>query len=140
LPVPAGPARPLQLVHVADLADALVCAAAAPDARGIFHVAEPTAYSWEHVARLIADAVGVRARVVRLPAAVIRWAAAVSETVGRATGRPSIFNRDKAHELLAPGWLCETENAARVLGFRTRIGLDRGLRETAQWYRNEGWL
>ena len=140
VPVPVGPARPLQLVHVEDLADAVVRAAVTPEATGVFHVAEPDAYAWEHVARLVADAVGVRARVVRVPPALIRFAAAASETMARATGRPSIFNRDKARELLAPGWLCETERAREVLGFTARIPLERGLRETAQWYRNEGWL
>jgi nucleoside-diphosphate-sugar epimerase len=140
LPVPTGPARPLQLVHVEDLADAVVIAAAGPAAGGIFHVAERTAYPWAVVGRLVADAMGSRARVVRVPEPMILWAARASETIGRVTGRASIFNRDKARELLAPGWLCDTESARRTLGFEARIPLAEGLRTTAEWYRTEGWL
>jgi nucleoside-diphosphate-sugar epimerase len=140
LPVPTGPHRPLQLIHVEDLAEAVLRAATASDAGGVVHVAEPLAYPWETVGRMVADAVGKRARVVRVPAGLIAMAAAISESVARMSGGATIFNRDKARELLAPGWLCETDTAREKLGFETRIPLARGLNETAQWYRNEGWL
>jgi nucleoside-diphosphate-sugar epimerase len=55
-------------------------------------------------------------------------------------GGSTIFNRDKARELLAPGWLTETESARRVLGFETSIGLPEGLAATAAWYREHGWI
>lgn len=140
LPVPTGPARPLQLIHVEDLAEALVLAATAEKAQGIVHVAEDRVYPWEDVARMVARAVGRKARVVRLPAALIRAAAGLNQLAHAAVGRSTIFNADKAREMLAPGWLCETETAARVLGFHARVPLEQGLRDTAQWYRDHGWL
>ncbi len=140
LPLPAGAQRRLQLIHVRDLADALVRAAMTPDASGVLHVAEPTAYPWETVAAMIADAVGTRARILRVPAGVIAAAAAVSEGVARLVGQATIFNRDKARELLAPGWLCETDRAREILGFSAATPLADGLRQTARWYRDEGWL
>jgi nucleoside-diphosphate-sugar epimerase len=140
LPVPMGPPRPLQLIHVTDLADAVVKAATVPGARGTVHVAERAAYAWEDVARKVAEAVGGRARVVRIPEGAVRLAAGVSETLSRWAGASTIFNRDKARELLAPGWLCETEAARELLGFEAAIPLTEGLRSTAQWYREEGWL
>jgi nucleoside-diphosphate-sugar epimerase len=140
IPVPTGPARPLQLIHVQDLAEALVLAATAKKAEGIFHVAEDKAYLWEHVARMVAAAVGRDARLVRVPARMIRAAARVTELANAVIGRSTIFNTDKAKELLAPGWLCETETAARLLGFHARIPLEDGLRDTARWYREHGWL
>ncbi|MGH7462605.1 MAG: NAD-dependent epimerase/dehydratase family protein, partial [Longimicrobiales bacterium] len=140
LPVPAGPARRLQLVHAADLARAVVMAATVPGARGVYHIADPRAYEWREVCAMVAQAVGRRARLIRVPAFLISLAGAVSEGAGRLLGRPAIFSRDKARELLAPGWLCETEGARRELGFETAIPLGRGLLETAHWYRAHGWL
>ena len=140
LPVPSGPDRPLQLVHVQDLAHAVASAVSSPAAGGTHHVADAVAYPWIDVGRLVAQAVGARARVIRVPAHVIVWSARASQAVGRLRGRPSIFDADKARELLAPGWLCDTESARRSLGFEASIPLADGLRATAQWYRNEGWL
>jgi nucleoside-diphosphate-sugar epimerase len=140
LPVPSGPARPLQLVHAADLARAVVLAATVPGARGVYHIADSRAYLWRDVCLMVASAVGRRARLIQVPAFLISLGGTLSEAAGRVVGRPSIFSRDKARELLAPGWLCETEGARRELGFETAIPLDRGLLETAQWYRAHGWL
>lgn len=140
LPVPSGAARPLQLIHVADLAAALAQAIQVPGDGGLYHVAEARHYTWPEVAQLVADAVGRRARFVRVPAGLVVAAATISEWTGRLTGQSTIFSRDKARELLAPGWLCETAMAREDLGFTARIPLAQGLAETAHWYSDNGWL
>jgi 2-alkyl-3-oxoalkanoate reductase len=140
IPVPTGPDRPLQMVHVTDLALALVRAVSAARASGVYHIAERRMYTWEEVGRLVGEAVGRRVRVVKVPAGLISGLAAVSEWAAGAAGSSSIFNRDKAREMLAPGWLCDTEAAKADLGYEAEIGLAEGLRETARWYRDHGWL
>lgn len=140
LPVPAGPERRLQMVHARDVAEALAHAAAAPDTRGIYHVAEPRAYTWTEIVELIARAVGRRGWPVRIPRPVVRLAGAASEWGAALVGRTTIFNRDKVKELLAPGWLCDTEPLRRDAGFEAKIALPEGLEETAAWYRANGWL
>ena len=139
LPV-VGPAdRRVQLIHVTDLAGALVGAAEARGATGVYHVAEPRWYTWGEVLAVMAEAVGRRGIRVPVPGALVRAAAAVTEGVSRVTGRPVIFDRDKARELLAE-WLCNTEKARRELGFEASVPLADGLDETAAWYRENGWL
>ena len=140
LPELGSRTRRLQMVHVSDLAEAIVSAIEATGASGVFHVAEPTAYTWDDVLGMMAEAVGVSGRRIPVPAGVVRVAAAVTELAARVVRRPVIFDRDKAREILAAGWLCETERARRELGFEARIPLGRGLRETAEWYRAYGWL
>ena len=139
LPLPAGPERLLQLVHARDLAEALVLAVGVPPA-GVVHVADPQAWTWEQVLRMVADAVGVPGRIVRVPQQAVHWGAAFAEWLSNVMGRSSLLNRDKARELLAPGWLCETGTARAALGFEARTPLREGLRETAMWYRDNKWL
>lgn len=140
LPVPTGGDRPLQMIHAADLARAVALAATGTRVQGVYHTAEARAYLWSDVARMVAEAVGRKARILRVPAGLIMAAGAMSELVARVIGRPSIFSRDKARELLAPGWLCETEAARLELGFEAAIPLATGLADTAAWYREHGWL
>jgi nucleoside-diphosphate-sugar epimerase len=139
LPVPRGPERFLQFIHVNDLIDALLLAATA-DATGVYHVAESRPYAWSEIAVWLAQAVGRRVRAIRIPPWVVHAAAMLSECGAAAIGRATIFNREKAREMLAPGWLCETESAKRDLGFEGRIPLPVGLNGTAAWYRERGWL
>ncbi|MBW3553756.1 MAG: NAD-dependent epimerase/dehydratase family protein [Gemmatimonadetes bacterium] len=139
LPLVGAPDRRLQLVHVRDLAESLLTAAAS-EATGIFHIAEPRAYRWAEVVDLLGKAVDQRGVRVPVPAMIVRGAAALSEKVARLRGEPVIFDRDKAREILAAGWLCETDRARRDLGFEARVSLEQGLRETTAWYRAYGWL
>jgi nucleoside-diphosphate-sugar epimerase len=139
LPLPAGPERALQLIHAEDLAEALLLAVRS-DATGIVHAADPSAYTWREVAGLVAAAVGRQARIVPVPAALVSLAGGASEALARIRGGSTVFNREKARELLAPGWLCETDSARAKLGFVARTPLARGLVDTALWYRENGWL
>lgn len=140
LAIPTGGDRMLQLVHVHDLVDALIRAATLAGAAGIYHIAEARSYTWGDVVSWIAKAVGKRVRTVRVPHWLVRTAASVSEFGAATVGRETIFNRDKARELLAPGWLCETAAAQEGLCFEARIALPEGLSSTAAWYRQQGWL
>jgi nucleoside-diphosphate-sugar epimerase len=140
LPVPTGPQRHLQLIHVTDLAEAIAVAGSQAGVRGIYHVAHREAHTWAQVLELIAKAVGRKGRKIPLPQTLMKLAGGVNGILGRALRRPQIFDSDKVRELLAPGWLCETERAREDLGFEARISLGEGLKQTAAWYRKEGWL
>ena len=140
MPVPAGPDRPVQLIHVRDVVAALLAAADSQRTGRVYHIAEPAIRPWSQVASMIARAVGKEPVAVRIPRPLLRVAALGSEATARLTGRSTIFNRDKVRELLAPGWICTTSRAEDELGFRAAIPLENGIPETAEWYRSAGWL
>ncbi|MGE0824506.1 MAG: NAD-dependent epimerase/dehydratase family protein [Candidatus Binatia bacterium] len=140
LPVPTGPERWLQFIHVHDLVSALLCAATTQRTAGIYYVAESQPYAWGEISHWLAKAIGRQVHAIRIPAWGIRAAATASELGAAMVGRATIFNREKAEELLAPGWLCETETVKRDLGFEVQIPLPQGLTDTASWYRTQGWL
>jgi nucleoside-diphosphate-sugar epimerase len=140
LPVIGPLERRIQMIHARDLAEALVRAIQATAVTGIFHVAEAAAYTWAEMLDLVASAVGRRGARFRVPASLLRVAAGGSQVAAQLARRPAVFDLEKAVELLAEGWLCETETARRELGFEAAIPLAQGLRETAGWYRAHGWL
>jgi nucleoside-diphosphate-sugar epimerase len=138
--IPAGPDRPLQFVHVKDLARGIVMAALQDGLEGTYNIADATAYAFRDVCRMIGRAVGRTPTFLPVPGGAISVAAGISETFSRLSGRSTMFNREKVREVLAPGWLCETQNARDAFGFTAQIPLEAGLRGTAEWYRTKGWL
>ena len=140
VPLPSAATGSLQMIHARDLARALLLAATSDAARGVYHVAESRAYAWDEMARMVGTAVGRNVRILRIPGPVLVAAAATSETIARLLGKSTIFNREKADELMVPGWLCETDLARRDFGFETHIPLQEGFNETAGWYRQHQWL
>ncbi len=131
----------LTLVHAADLARALVAAATSvATLGGTYHAGNAEPVRQRALAGAVGRAVGRSVRCVRLPGPVVRIALAAAGAAARALGRAPLLDGDKANELLAPGWACSSEALRRDAGWAAEIPLDRGLAETAQAYREAGWL
>ena len=58
----------------------------------------------------------------------------------RLTGQPALLNDQKLIELRQQYWVCSAEKARRELDFEAQYDLATGVRLTAQWYRENGWL
>ena len=141
LPVVGFSDRYFSLIYVEDLIEGLVCAAQAPAGAGqVYYLAGPEVVSWAELGRLIASALGVAGRPLRLPEAVAASAGYVADLVARARGRPEIFSSQKVVEMLAPAWVCSADKAVRELGWRAATPLPEALARTVRWYRSHGWL
>jgi nucleoside-diphosphate-sugar epimerase len=133
--------RRVSVVHGEDLARAMVLALGSETAAGrTYFVANSEAYEIDHLIERIAAAVGGRTLPVRLPDPLVRAAGALAEEVARWRGAVPVFSRDKAHEFLATGWVCDPSLAGEELSWRPRWSLDEGLAQTAAWYRERGWI
>jgi nucleoside-diphosphate-sugar epimerase len=131
----------LTLVHAADLARALVAAAtSAATLSGTYHAGNAEPVRQRALADAVGRAVGRPVRCVTLPGPVVRIVLGAAGAAARAFGRTPLLDGDKANELLAPGWACSSEALRRDAGWAAEIPLDRGLAETAQAYREAGWL
>jgi nucleoside-diphosphate-sugar epimerase len=135
-PLP-NPDQRLSLVHARDLAAGLLAAADRGKAGEKYFLAHPEAITARGLADRVEEALGVPALSVGIPTAGLHACAALMETL---TGGRSIFNRDKAGEMTAAGWACDTGGAEKGLGWTAKVGHVDGLLETARWYRQEGWI
>lgn len=128
-------------VHGADLADALVRIGRHPGAlgRAWFAAHEETA-TLERFLDLALSALGRTARTLRLPISLVRLLAGASDLLVQVTGAPGMLTRDKVNELAPMAWVCGTDAASSVLGWRARTPLAQGVPETARWYREQGWI
>ncbi len=141
LPVVGFSDRHYSLLYVDDLVDGLIRAAAAPAAVGqVYFLAGPEVVSWVELGQLIASALGVAGRPLRLPEFVAAAAGRIADLYALARGQPEIFSSQKVIEMLAPAWVCSADKAARDFGWRASTPLPDALATTARWYREHGWL
>ena len=138
--VRSGPrGQRLSFVHVADLVDGMVLAAER-QATGVYYMSDGAIHRWEEVIAGIGEAVGRAPRIVEVPAVVLGTVAWANRAVANLTGRKPLLTPDRARELRAQDWSCDDGLARNELGYRSRVELVAGLRETALWYREQGWL
>ena len=138
---PGRLARRFSLIHVSDLVDALMKAGEQESGSGeIFFVSRFESFGWDDVGRAIAQEFGKKYRRIALP----RWLALAAGIAGdfwsHTTGQAAIISSQKVRELLEPSWLCDSSKAKAALGFSPRINLEDGIRQTANWYRQNQWL
>jgi len=136
-----GASRPLSLIDVEDCARGLLALAERPEAVGqAFFLASGERTDLEGLQRMVARAVGVEPRVVRLPPAALSAAAFVADGITRVTRVRLPLNRKLARQILAPGWTCDPGKAARLLGFEARTPLADSVGRAARWYLDHGWM
>jgi nucleoside-diphosphate-sugar epimerase len=140
LPVPAASSR-IQIAHVGSIALAVARAASRRDLTGRRgFLCDPEPVTVGYLAAAVAALRRPPARLLKLPDALVRLAG-IAETLHQSvTARTRPFNWDKAREILAGDWLCDTAPMRRDLDLPPPIPLEKGLRETREWYLREGWL
>src|SRR6201993_3611996 len=137
VPVP-GRGR-VTVLHVTDAAKALARLAMGAGGAGLFALPGGDFYLDEIMAEA-AKAQGRSARLVHLPAPVLRAAGTMSGFWGLLRGAPPVFSAGKANELLHRDWVVHPDEALPVSAHQPRIGLEDGFAATVKWYRAQGWL
>ena len=140
MPMPAREGR-ASYIHVDDLARLLL--ALIPGGEEVTHMTfEPDdgrEGGWSHYefARAIGWAMGRRPWVVHLSRASLERAARVD---GLVRGRKARLTPDRAGYMSHPDWVVSTGALVPPSIWRPRIPTREGLRATAQWYCDNGWL
>lgn len=77
---------------------------------------------------------------ITAPIWVLRLVSWGGEAIGHLTGKISALNNDKYHIMRQRNWRCDITPAMDELGFKPEYQLERGVKETIRWYKENGWL
>ena len=147
--VPGWKERRVSLIHVADLVTLLLLAVEKgerlrPDGapgHGVYFAAAEHNPTYAELGQAIAMALGKkRAMVLHMPELLVRLVGLGGDALAQIRRQPGWVNSDKMTEALAGSWTCSSAKARAQLGWSPATTLPERLRETAQWYRQAGWL
>lgn len=128
------------LVHVENVAQGFILAAEHPDAIDeVFIIGSDTWTTLNDLVAMIGRILGKPISRRHIPAGLV-WAAAVlCEAVCKPFNLPPpLYRRRVAFFLKNRAF--DISKAKRLLGYASNIPLEEGLRQTAEWYRRQGWL
>jgi nucleoside-diphosphate-sugar epimerase len=131
-PEPAGTPGRFSLLHVDDLAAAVLRWLAADTGYGeTFELDDgrPGGYDWDTVVTLAGRALreGRPVRRVPIPTPVLALAALANLGAARLLGYAPMLTPGKVREITHPDWLCDSHAFATATGWRPTIGLESGL-------------
>jgi nucleoside-diphosphate-sugar epimerase len=145
----AARARRFSLVYVDDLVEGLLLAAAKGErlgahgtpGQGIYFMGGEEHPTYAQLGQAIAAAWGRKPpAVVCLPGPLLRLVGITGDVMAWVRRRPGWISSDKVSEALAGSWTCSSAKARTHLGWAPAAPLAERLHETAQWYRQAGWL
>ena len=130
----------VSILHADDLAR-LLLALAAPDAPSSILVepddGRPGGWTHRQFARALGAAVGTRPAIVSAPGLFLKLAARADQLL---RGPKAKLTVDRAAYFAHRNWVVDPMLSAPPELWQPQVPTDRGLRETADWYRAEGWL
>jgi nucleoside-diphosphate-sugar epimerase len=145
-------AKRLSLIHAADLAKALIMVASHGErlpsmderskspGQGIYFIADEWAPTYAELGPMIAESLGCKARLVKMPGLIVWGVALVFEVLNRIRRQPSILNLDKAKEGMSGDWVYSPQKIKEQLGFEPDKSVQERIIQTGKWYREQGWL
>jgi len=137
LPLPPGGRT--SVIHVDDLARFIVTLATQGETRAIYEIDDGVTGGWSHqeFANAIGDAVGRRVRTIALPRRLLALGAAIDGVV---RGTSAKLTPDRVAYIAHPDWVADPALRPPIALWEPRIATAAGLRATAAWYREHGWL
>ncbi|HET6162005.1 MAG TPA: NAD-dependent epimerase/dehydratase family protein [Dongiaceae bacterium] len=139
VPYPAAPHAALSMIHVADLADAIVaCLSRSGSPQAIFEVDDgvPGGYRWPDILGAVGEAVGHKPAGIRLPRTGLKLAAEVNRLRSRIDRTPRILAPHKVAEIYWPDWVVRGDRLQDVSDWQPAFDVWSGFRDAAKWYRS----
>jgi len=131
----------MNLIHVDDLIQGMMLAGFHPRGAGeTFFLGNEKPYSTIELGNVIASVLQCKRVRIFVPHLLVYMIGAVSEMIGKISGKPVFFNIQKVRDSVQPAWVFSPQKAKLMLGFQPRLTLFQGMQETTRWYKNQGWF
>jgi nucleoside-diphosphate-sugar epimerase len=130
----------VSVIHVRDLAELLLALAEYSAPSNLLVEADdgkPNGWTHREFARALGKAVGTKPAIVSSPGILLRLAARADQLV---RGPRAKLTVDRAAYFSHRNWVVEPKRACPEALWQPEIDTVQGLRETADWYRLQGWL
>lgn len=131
----------ITFIYVKDLVKAIYLAIEKDVTNRSYFVSEPRGYSSRSFSDYIQENLGIKCVLhITAPLWVLKAISTISEGIARITRKPATLNSDKYNIMKQRNWLCDTTPIEKELGFIADYNLEKGTKETIEWYKQEKWL
>jgi nucleoside-diphosphate-sugar epimerase len=147
LPYPAAAGARVSLIHVEDLAAAILAAvqqlhvgALATGTKVEIDDGHAGGYDWAEIIQALTLAVDHPIRSIRLPRSLLVPIAAANALYCRLRGQADVFVPAKLGELYHRDWVATESTLPETCHWKPGFDLEQGFRDTYQWYRHHSFI
>ncbi|MDD3036538.1 NAD(P)-dependent oxidoreductase [Bacteroides sp.] len=131
----------LTFVYIKDIIQAVFLGIEKKVVRKTYFLSDGKVYQSRAFSNLIQKELG-NPFVIRIkcPLIVLKVVSLLAQFIAMCSGKRSTLNLDKYKIMKQRNWQCDITPTVEELGYTPEYDLERGVRETIAWYKNEGWL
>ena len=130
----------LSFVYGADMGQIAVKALEQTGANTDYNISDGNSYSRYAYADIVKRLLGKKAFRFHLPLSVIKVIFFVVEKINKSMNKVPVVSIEKLNELTAENWICDISKVKKDLGFEPKFDLEKGLRTSIEWYKENKWL
>lgn len=131
----------LTFIYVKDLVDAAFLGLKSNIIIGAYFVSDGDVYTDKEYTQLVKEAINKKYVLsLKVPLWLLKAISIAAEDISKLTKKPSTLNRDKCKIMKQRNWECDITPIVNDLGFSPKYNLRKGLEESVEWYRDNGWL
>ncbi len=130
----------LTFVHVNDLVEWIVRCTENRHVAKSYFVCDGNVYSPTELNTLISRNLGKKTLKIGVPLWLLTVIGYFSELMGKLAGKLPPLNIDKLNEIKANNWQCDVEPLIKDTGYQPVYNLEKGIKLTVNWYKENNWL
>jgi nucleoside-diphosphate-sugar epimerase len=130
----------LTFIYVKDLVRLVFDAMESPVSNKAYFITDGNLYNSIDLGRHVSHRLNRRNLHIPVPIGFAKIIAAIYEIISKALKIPPVFNVEKVNELSAHNWNCDIQPIQSDFNFKAEYDLEKGMNETIDWYKKEGWL
>ncbi len=131
----------LTFVYVKDVVQAVFKAMEKGSTGASYFLSDGSEYTSRSFSDLIKKELGVSLLFrIKAPLWFLKIVTTAGEGIGHITGKVSALNNDKYNIMKQRNWRCDITPAIKELGYHPEYNLERGVKETIEWYKENNWL
>jgi nucleoside-diphosphate-sugar epimerase len=130
----------LTFIYVKDLVRVIFDAISSSILRKAYFVSDGNEYDTVLFSAITKKHLNKKTIRLVVPPRVVKSIALLLEKSYGVFGKIPTLNTDKYKVMSSTNWRCEVDPLQNDFNFKAQYDLEKGVKETLEWYRNEGWL
>jgi nucleoside-diphosphate-sugar epimerase len=130
----------LTFIYVKDLVKTAYLCLTCPVQNKEYSVADGNVYTNQEYTEMVKKVLGKKHVLkIKVPFFILKTVSVIAEGISKVTQKPSTLNRDKYKIMKKRDWTCDTTPLEKDLGFQADYNLEKGIRESISWYKENKW-
>jgi len=127
-------------IYVKDLARVIMDGVESHLVNRSYFVSDGNVYPASQLNNIVKELLDVKTIKLKIPIALMKGIAAISEFSGRLRGQSPILNRNKVKEYFVRSFAVDAQDLKKDFNFAAQYDLKRGMEETINWYKQHKLL